>query len=87
MQKKIKKRIAIGQIWQEQNTFCPIKTTISDFKQNGLFYGKEVTEKFKGTNELGGFIKAAYVGNDICDIILLQLWPGSRPFIHRIFHL
>jgi microcystin degradation protein MlrC len=80
MQKKIKKRIAIGQIWQEQNTFCPIKTTISDFKQNGLFYGKEIIEKFKGINELGGFIEAAkdYRKAEIELVPISRVWAWPK---------
>jgi microcystin degradation protein MlrC len=52
-------RIAIGQVWQEQNTFSPLKTFLSNFKDNGLYYGGKIIEKLTGINEIGGFIGAA----------------------------
>jgi len=58
-------RIAIGQIWQEQNTFSPVKTNLEDFKQFGLYFGEEIIKRFSDTNELGGFISAAREENQI----------------------
>ncbi|MCL4378602.1 MAG: M81 family metallopeptidase [Actinobacteria bacterium] len=76
----MKKRIAIGQVWQEQNTFCPIKTNIADFEQNGLFFGKEIIDKFTGINELGGFIKAAdeFEGYDIELLPTIRAWAWPK---------
>ena len=75
-----KLRIAFGQIWQEQNTFCPIKTNISDFKQNGLFFGKEIIDRFTGINEIGGFIKAAedFKNSDVELIPTIRVWAWPK---------
>ncbi len=67
-------RIAIGQIWQEQNTFSPMTTRLSDFEQNGLYFGGAILKQFSGSNELGGFIRAAEDEDDI------KLLPTIRAF-------
>ncbi|MCL4415766.1 MAG: M81 family metallopeptidase, partial [Actinobacteria bacterium] len=75
-----KLRIAFGQIWQEQNTFCPVKTTISDFRQNGLFFSKEIIDRFTGINEIGGFIKAAqdFKDSDVELIPTIRVWAWPK---------
>ncbi len=76
----LKKRIAVGQIWQEQNTFSPILTEMSDFEQNGLYFGSEILEKFASVNELGGFIRAAegYENIEIIPTIRAWAWPLGK---------
>ena len=76
----LKKRIAVGQIWQEQNTFSPILTEMSDFEQNGLYFGSEILEKFASVNELGGFIRAAegYENIEIIPTIRAWAWPITK---------
>jgi microcystin degradation protein MlrC len=67
-------RVAIGQIWQEQNSFSPVLTELSDFEQNGLYFGDVILKKFTGTNELGGFIRAAEEEGNV------ELLPTVRAF-------
>jgi microcystin degradation protein MlrC len=67
-------RVAIGQIWQEQNSFSPVLTELSDFEQNGLYFGDSILKKFARTNELGGFIRAAEEDGDV------ELLPTVRAF-------
>jgi microcystin degradation protein MlrC len=49
-------RIAVGQLWQETNTFNRNPTTLADFQNWGIATGTDVLEKFGETGELGGFI-------------------------------
>lgn len=41
-------KIAIAQIWQEQNTFSPNLTDFKVFKSNGFFIGDEIISNLKG---------------------------------------
>ena len=74
-------RIAIGQLWQETNTFNPWPTARADFEAFGVSRGAELVEKMAETNELGGFIqtlrswpeKPAIVG-----LARLPAWPGGK---------
>ena len=56
-------RIAIGQLWQETNTFNPLPTTRADFDAFGVLRGAEVIERLADVNEPGGFIQS------------LRAWP------------
>ena len=56
-------RIAIGQLWQETNTFNPLPTTRADFEAWGVVRGPDLVEQMARTNELGGFIQS------------LRAWP------------
>ncbi len=52
------KRVMIGGIMHETNTFNPKLTTLEEFKQRALFHGHEMIAERRGTNtELGGFIQ------------------------------
>ena len=64
-------RIAIGQLWQETNTFNPLPTTRADFEQFGVLRGAELVERMADTNELGGFIQA------------LRAWPERPEIVGR----
>jgi len=59
-------RIAIGQLWQETNTFNPLPTTRADFEPLGIYSGDELIAKMADVNEPGGFIQH------------VQKWP-ERP--------
>lgn len=74
-----KKRIAIAQIWQEQNSFSPIKTDFEDFVSCGYYTGEKILKKFEGINELGGFIKAAdEFGVELVPLIRVMAWPKGN---------
>src|SRR5262245_8859631 len=51
-------RIAIGQLWQETNTFNPLPTTRADFEPLGIYFGDELIAKMADVNEPGGFIQS-----------------------------
>jgi microcystin degradation protein MlrC len=70
-------RIAIAQIWQETNTFCPLLTGLEAFEQNGLFLGDEIMTKMRGVGELGGFIDAAEEIGNIVYIPIVRAWAMS----------
>ena len=64
-------RIAIGQLWQESNTFNPVPTTLADFEAFGIHEGAEILQRFAETNELGGFIQS------------LRAWPEAPEIPRR----
>ncbi|MEX2025965.1 MAG: M81 family metallopeptidase, partial [Pirellulaceae bacterium] len=73
-------RIALGQVWQETNTFNPIRTTRSNFDQFGVTSGSELLEKMADTNELGGFIQS--LGNwpetpELVGLVRYPAWPSG----------
>src|SRR5262249_8154932 len=73
-------RIAIGQLWQETNTFNPLPTTRADFEPFGLLRGAELVERMADTNELGGFIQSLREWPerpDIVGLVRLPAWPGG----------
>jgi microcystin degradation protein MlrC len=73
-------RIAIGQLWQETNTFNPIPTTRKDFEDFGVLRGRELIEKMADTNELGGFIQSLRKWPEQPEIVglaRLPAWPGG----------
>jgi len=71
-------RIAIGQIWQEQNTFSPVKTSLCDFEQFGLYYGDDIIDKFSEANELGGFITTLKKEKNIEIIPTVRAWSWPK---------
>lgn len=51
-------RIAVGQLWQETNTFNRNQTSMIDFENWGVAVGDEVVTQYGQTGELGGFLDA-----------------------------
>src|SRR5256714_13602715 len=73
-------RIAIGQLWQETNTFNPWPTTRQEFEQFGVLRGADVIEQMADTNELGGFIQSLRAWPErpeIVGLVRLPAWPGG----------
>jgi microcystin degradation protein MlrC len=73
-------RVAIGQLWQETNTFNPLPTTRQDFQHLGLFRGRQLVEAMADTNELGGVIqslRAWPTAPEIVGLVRLPAWPGG----------
>jgi microcystin degradation protein MlrC len=73
-------RIAIGQLWQETNTFNPIATTRADFEAFGVARGDEMVAQMADTNELGGFIQSLRTWPEppqIVGLVRLPAWPGG----------
>lgn len=52
-------RVAIGQLWQETNTFNPLATTRADFEPLGIYFGATLLDKLANVNEVGGFLQTA----------------------------
>src|ERR1700722_5366639 len=74
-------RIAIGQLWQETNTFNPLPTTQQDFEHFGVLRGSDLVEQMADTNELGGFIWSLRrwpEQPEIVGLVRLPAWPGGR---------
>jgi microcystin degradation protein MlrC len=73
-------RIAIGQLWQETNTFNPLATTRRDFEEFGVLRGDELVERMADTNELGGFIQSLRQWPEqpeIVGLVRLPAWPAG----------
>ena len=73
-------RIAIGQLWQETNTFNPLATTRRDFEEFGVLFGQKMVERMADTNELGGFIQSLKEwpeSPEIVGLARLPAWPGG----------
>src|SRR5712691_10368836 len=73
-------RIAIGQLWQETNTFNPWPTTRQEFEQFGVLRGADLIERMADTNELGGFIQSLRSWPErpeIAGLVRLPAWPGG----------
>jgi microcystin degradation protein MlrC len=73
-------RIAIGQLWQETNTFNPIPTTREAFEQFGVVRGAALVERMADTNELGGFIQSLRrwpERPEIVGLVRLPAWPAG----------
>src|SRR5262245_42368057 len=74
-------RIAIGQLWQETNTFNPVPTTRADFEQFGVLRGAALVEQMAHTSELGGFIQSLGAWPERPDIVglaRLSAWPSGK---------
>ena len=73
-------RIAVGQLWQETNTFNPIPTSRADFETFGIVRGPELVDKMAETNELGGFIQSLRAWPEkpeIVGLVRLPAWPSG----------
>ena len=73
-------RIAIGQLWQETNTFNPLPTTMADFEAFGIASGDDLIRRMADTNELGGFIQELRSWPErpeIVGLIRLPAWPSG----------
>jgi microcystin degradation protein MlrC len=84
-------RIAIGQLWQETNTFNPLPTTRDDFEPMGIYPGQELIDKLATVNEPGGFIQAVRQWSEAPELVGLVrfgAWPSgpaTRDTIAGIF--
>jgi microcystin degradation protein MlrC len=73
-------RIAVGQLWQETNTFNPLPTTRRDFEPLGLLRGADLIERLFDTNEPGGFIQSLRAWPEkpeVVGLVRLPAWPGG----------
>src|SRR5436309_15657684 len=73
-------RIAVGQLWQETNTFNPLPTTRRHFVEWGVRRGAELVEQMADTNEMGGFIQSLRSWPErpeIVGLVRLPAWPGG----------
>jgi microcystin degradation protein MlrC len=73
-------RIAIGQIWQETNTFNPLPTTRQDFEDFGVLHGDDMLAQMADTNELGAFIQSLRKWPERPEIVglaRLPAWPSG----------
>jgi microcystin degradation protein MlrC len=73
-------RIAVGQLWQETNTFNPLPTTRADFEAFGVLRCDALVERMADTNELGGFIQSLRAWPEkpqIVGLVRLPAWPAG----------
>lgn len=73
-------RIALGQLWQETNTFNPLRTTRADFETFGVLRGETMLREMAHTNELGGMIQALRswpAPPELVGLARLPAWPSG----------
>ena len=71
-------RIALARVGQETCSFTPIRTTLGDFRQYGLYEGDEVLEKASHVGTLAGFFAAVReMGVDIEPVPTIYGWAGA----------
>jgi microcystin degradation protein MlrC len=73
-------RIAVGQLWQETNTFNPLPTTRADFEAFDVIRGAALVERMAETNELGGFIQSLRAWPERPEVVglaRLAAWPAG----------
>src|SRR2546430_10334691 len=73
-------RVAIGQLWQETNSFNPLPTTCADFEAFGIYEGDELIERMARTNEPGGFIQSLREWPErpqLVGLARLAAWPSG----------
>lgn len=73
-------RIAIGQLWQETNTFNPLPTTRENFETFGVLRGDEIVAQMAEVNELGGFIQSLAKWPEqpeVVGLVRLPAWPSG----------
>lgn len=73
-------RVAVGQLWQETNTFNPTPTTRRDFEDFGVVRGPELVSRMADTNELGGFIQSLRSWPErpeVVGLVRLPAWPSG----------
>ncbi|MCA9117497.1 MAG: M81 family metallopeptidase [Planctomycetaceae bacterium] len=71
-------RIAVGQIWQETNTFNRNASTLADFENWGVAAGSDMLSEYGATGELGGFVSAVNDWPDsveLTGLVRFVCWP------------
>jgi len=74
-------RIAVGQVWQETNTFNRNPTTIDGFVQCGVADGEAVLGGYGNSGELGGFLEEVRLWQpeaEFVGLIRFACWPWGR---------
>ena len=74
-------RIAVGQLWQETNTFNRNPTTLGDFENWGVAVGDEVVGQYGETGELGGFLQSCRAWKpetEFPGLARFVCWPWGR---------
>lgn len=74
-------RIAVGQLWQETNTFNRNPTTLADFVQWGMADGDAVVGGYGSTGELGGFLDGVLEWEpdaEFYGLARFASWPWGR---------
>lgn len=73
-------RIALGQLWQETNTFNPLRTTRKEFEDFGVLRGDDLLRLMSNTNELGGMIQSLREWPkppELVGLCRLPAWPAG----------
>lgn len=73
-------RIALGQLWQETNTFNPLRTTRENFETFGVLRGEAMLREMSQTNELGGMIQSLQAWPtppELVGLVRLPAWPAG----------
>ena len=70
-------RIGILQVWQETNTFNPVRTSVADFEAFHMGCGPESLAEFAVSEEIGGFVSGLKAWRDPAEpigLVMAQAW-------------
>jgi len=68
-------KIAVAGVSQETDSFSPLRTTLEDFRQYGLYEGDELLQRAQGVGPVGGFLAAAQ--EEEIDLVPLPIILGK----------
>lgn len=74
-------RIAVGQLWQETNTFNRNPTRMPDFEGWGVAVGSDVMSRYGETGEMGGFlaeVRRSLPDSQIVGLARFACWPWGK---------
>lgn len=74
-----RRRVALAMLAHRTNVFCPVGTSLADFRSRRLAFGPEVSERYDGTRTALGGILAAARRHDWDLLPILAAWgpPGG----------
>ena len=75
-------RVAFGELYQETDTFSPVRTGIESFETYGLYQGNELLEHLVGVEAIGGFLEVIREQRIRCDLFpLSRAWAAAGGII------
>ena len=75
-------RVAFGELYQETDTFSPVRTGIESFETYGLYQGNELLEHLVGVEAIGGFLEVIREQRIRCELFpLSRAWAAAGGII------
>ena len=75
-------RVAFGELYQETDTFSPVRTGIESFEAYGLYQGSELLDRLIGVGPIGGFLEIMREHGIDCELFpLSRAWAAAGGII------